>query len=209
MNPSLRFCRVLNLTDVFSCPPDQEGDRNALRETQALAGEVVVLLSRRGEEWAEIEKADQTRGWVSSRALKEDDHLTRSEAAAGPRQSCDEFFNSFATTPYLPGGLSMAGIDCSGLVQLYFLTVFGRLVPRNSRAQRSLIIERPKGVYENEDLVFAMEKPTESRPPRHHAGVMIGRLIWHSDARLGVVGQSLTDFEKAYTIEAAGPLQIS
>lgn len=188
-----RFCRVSKLTDVLSEPA-----LTSTRETQAVPGDVVRVL-REQSSWAEIEKLDGTRGWIIATDLDFDP--AANFVSPSVQMTRDEFFSQFAGTPYLSGGLSRAGVDCSGLVQLYFTNVCGRIVPRNSRAQRALIT--PHSVFENGDLVFAMEHSPESR---HHAGLFFDGAIWHADARLGVIRQSIADFTRDYTIEVVGAL---
>jgi cell wall-associated NlpC family hydrolase len=59
----------------------------------------------------------------------------------------------FVETPYLWGGRSSFGIDCSGLVQLALMMV-GRKAPRDSDMQASFGTEIGRGDLRRSDLVF-------------------------------------------------------
>lgn len=59
----------------------------------------------------------------------------------------------FLGTPYLWGGTTCRGIDCSGLVQLCF-RVAGYVLPRDSRQQIAALETEPVGVPAPGDLLF-------------------------------------------------------
>ncbi|MBV8479937.1 MAG: C40 family peptidase, partial [Actinobacteria bacterium] len=87
--------------------------------TQALRGEPLEVGERR-DGWALVRTAYDYPGWVREEALCGDDPLSLAR--------------TFLGAPYEWGGLSAAGIDCSGLVHLAY-RLAGRVVPRDSWQQ--------------------------------------------------------------------------
>lgn len=82
-------------------------------------------------------------------------------------------------TPYLWGGTSAFGFDCSGLVQRLFHFVFNRWLPRDSRDQRNVGLRRPElGELVPGDLLFFPG----------HVGLWLGegRMV-HASAHAGQV----------------------
>lgn len=198
------YARVRKLTDVLSLPEDPASpiERDRRRETQACPNTSVRVLSD-ANGFSKVETADGVHGWIVSSDLEIDAGLTGFADFQAPLLSMAEFLKVFEGTPYLPGGLSPGGLDCSGLIQLYFLRVRGRIVPRNSRQQRALAKERPFSTAQAGDLVFALEKENG----RHHVGLLVESslghaAIFHTDSREGVVRHTPARFEELYLIEA-------
>ena len=96
-----------------------EPSEDAEQVTQALRGEPLEIEERR-DGWARIVTAYGYPGWVREEALCGDDPLSLAR--------------SFLGAPYEWGGLSAAGIDCSGLVHIAY-RLAGRQVPRDSWQQ--------------------------------------------------------------------------
>jgi cell wall-associated NlpC family hydrolase len=92
---------------------------DAEQVTQALRGEALQVDERRGG-WAHVTTAYGYPGWLRERALCADDPLALAR--------------TFVGAPYEWGGLSVAGLDCSGLVHLAYRLV-GELVPRDAWQQ--------------------------------------------------------------------------
>ncbi|HJQ74265.1 MAG TPA: C40 family peptidase [Gaiellaceae bacterium] len=98
--------------------------------TQALPGEPLRVLEDRGE-WVRVETAYAYPGWARRADLggERDAHWLR-PAAADPV----EHARTLLGTSYEWGGMTGAGIDCSGLVHMSFRAC-GRLVPRDADQQ--------------------------------------------------------------------------
>jgi hypothetical protein len=150
---------------VEVAPLRAEPRDDAEQVTQALRGDPLAVETCAGG-WAAVRTAYDYPGWVRQEHLTGDTPL--------------ELARTFLRAPYEWGGLSVAGIDCSGLVHLaYRLT--GRLVPRDASQQAAA--GRAVDVPEPGDLVVY------GNPVDHVAFWVRDGWILHATARegLGVV----------------------
>jgi cell wall-associated NlpC family hydrolase len=107
-----------------------EPSEDAEQVTQALAGEPLRVLEEHGE-WARVETAYGYPGWARREDLGgERDASWLRAVAADPV----EHARTLLGTRYEWGGMTSAGIDCSGLVHMAFRAC-GRLVPRDADQQ--------------------------------------------------------------------------
>ena len=121
---------------------------DAEQVTQALAGEPLRVLERRGE-WARVETAYTYPGWVRSEELRgEPDSEWLCPVAADPV----EHARTLLGTRYEWGGMTSAGIDCSGLVHMAFRAC-GRLVPRDADQQEEAGEKLSEAELRSGDLV--------------------------------------------------------
>jgi gamma-D-glutamyl-L-lysine dipeptidyl-peptidase len=103
---------------------------DAEQVTQALSGEPLRLLEDGGE-WVRVETAYAYPGWVLREDLGGDgDTDWLAPKAVAPV----EHARTLLGTPYEWGGMTAAGIDCSGLVHMAFRAC-GQLVPRDADQQ--------------------------------------------------------------------------
>ncbi|MEO0896338.1 MAG: NlpC/P60 family protein [Bacteroidota bacterium] len=94
-----------------------------------------------------------------------------------------EIAETFMHTPYVWGGCSGFGIDCSGFTQRV-LRMTGRKIPRDSRPQEKEGIEIEWGQHQSGDLAF-FSKPKQEKVT--HVGIIKDRdYIIHASGRVRV-----------------------
>jgi len=107
-----------------------EPDDAAEQVSQILPGEPLTLEERRAG-WARVRTAYDYPGWLLADSLGGDrDPDWLEPSAAEPIEAARRLLGA----PYEWGGMTAAGIDCSGLVHMSFRAV-GRLVPRDADQQ--------------------------------------------------------------------------
>ena len=169
----------------------REPDAGSERVTSLIAGEEMFVVEAQGE-WTRVLAPDQPThldpagypGWVRSDALAQDDPLA---VARG-----------FLGTPYVWGGLSRDGIDCSGLVHLSFRAV-GSRVPRDAADQAAAAV--PVQEPQPGDLYF-FGRPDETVS---HVGFVTEQGLLHASQAVGVVEEPMPD-ERRATLLGAGRL---
>ncbi|HEY5058147.1 MAG TPA: NlpC/P60 family protein [Gaiellaceae bacterium] len=110
-------------------PVRAEPREDAEQVTQLLAGEPLSVEESR-EGWALVRTAYDYPGWIRAEALGGDADPAWLGGEADPLR----FARRLLGTRYLWGGMTSAGIDCSGLVHMSY-RASGRLVPRDADEQ--------------------------------------------------------------------------
>jgi hypothetical protein len=139
---------------------------DAEQVTQLVGGEPLSVETVEGE-WARIRTDYGYPGWVRTRELAGSDVLLAAR--------------EYLDAPYEWGGLTAAGIDCSGLVHAAFRRT-GHLVPRDADQQEDAATEIDESELQAGDLITYGD---ESGADHIAFWVGAGRIL-HATGRAGV-----------------------
>ncbi len=130
----------------------------------------ILEVGECGERWCAVTLPSGIKGWI-----QKGDGSIREADFKRPRLSPDEMVaiaKRFLGLPYLWGGGTPLGFDCSGFVQLiYRLSGIEILRDADIQMTKSGLMEVPKGQEQAGDLVFFGKAPDKIG----HVGMMISR----------------------------------
>jgi gamma-D-glutamyl-L-lysine dipeptidyl-peptidase len=129
-------------------PVRAEPREDAEQVTQALPGEPLTVDAVEGE-WARVRMSYDYPGWVQAEALGGE---ANGEWLVAREGDPVEEARAYLGSPYEWGGMTEAGIDCSGLVHMAYRRL-GRLVPRDADQQEDAGAEVDRADLRRGDLV--------------------------------------------------------
>ncbi|HAH05995.1 MAG TPA: hypothetical protein DCM05_05605 [Elusimicrobia bacterium] len=160
-----------DLADPIKDPKDEDkielDGKTLWRGTQVNKGETVEITEERSDGWTHVNIPTQNySGWVRTELIARDSNLAGSFRQVevperNPNDKLDPARDAFLKetqklegVPYVWGGRSPRGVDCSGLVQLAFSYIgMGNQVPRTAHEQR--LKSKPVDKLQPGDLVFS------------------------------------------------------
>lgn len=154
-----------------------EPNKQSQPVSDIVIGNMLVLINNTQDEFYEVEYPDGRKAFVHKQdALKVDDWLNNIELTG---ESIIETAKQLMGAPYVWGGTSSKGLDCSGFTKLvYFL--HGIIIPRDAYQQIKNGVEVDSaGTLENAqkgDLVFFGEKTSSENAKERvvHVGMYMG-----------------------------------
>lgn len=152
----------------------EQPDENAGVVAEMIMGNLVRKVGESTNDWTQVLMANGVMAWVKSDALEnyQDWLNNRKPSADAIIASAKQYLG----VPYLWGGISVKGFDCSGLVKwAYFLN--GIELPRNAREQILLgeVVPCEIEAMRPGDLVFFGRAATAERPMAvTHVALYIG-----------------------------------
>ena len=171
--------------------------------------------SARKKSWTQVMLPSGKTGWVHSASLKAHNGFVSIAKGEGNADSVsDRLMESIIAeafklkgVPYLWGGMTPKGVDCSGLVRWSFL-MNGILLPRNASQMINCGDEISIDNMKRGDLVFFGTPATSDKPQRvTHVGIYIGDgHIIHSSHMVRVNSLNPADadyYENAHRLIAA------
>ncbi len=166
---------AVNHSEVLSAPA-----ADALPVTDVVIGTVMAATGRAGRGWVAVDLPDGRSGFVKSAHLEK-----RRQRKSPSREQLTATGLRFLGIPYLWGGSTPKGFDCSGLIQRTF-RLNGRILPRDSDMQARFGAEKAVSSLDDlqpGDLLFfgrAAQRIT------HVAMVLPGRLFLHAYGQVRV-----------------------
>lgn len=169
-----------------------------------VGGDIMRFAGRKGK-WTKVMLPSGKTGYVPSKELKEHKGFMSIAMGEGSSETISPETTEtiiaeaekLVGVPYLWGGMSAKGVDCSGLVRISHI-MNGILLPRNASQQIKCGDRVELDQLQRGDLVFFGTPATDEKPMRvTHVGIYLGdgRII-HSSHRVRI--NSLTPGEADY-----------
>lgn len=160
--------------------------------TQLIKNTIVTVLDKQNG-WYKIKLSDGREGWIYGEylTLRSSSTTSRGEVDRSSIDKLIDFAKSFVDTPYVYGGSTPKGFDCSGFVQYVFKNV-GVTLPRTANEQATVGEYVSYSNLQPGDLVFFK---TLGSSVINHSGIYIGNgeFIQSSSGRGKVIISSISE----------------
>lgn len=185
---------VVPLLDLFRKPQKSFNsvlNRNKARNTQVTKGEILRIIAKQRQYYL-VQKNDTTLGWILQKAVKKIPFsfyeqwkkilwAQPNKVVLGSRKKVIDCAVSFLDVPYLLGGSTKQGIDCSGFVQQVYWQSNSIMLPKYSQDQlvygKAITLDQAKSA----DVIFVDRK----KDSFHHVGILFDKQhIIHASGRM-------------------------
>src|SRR5208282_4306542 len=147
--------------------------------SDVVPGDLVKKLGEEGE-WLKVELPDQRAGFLPRKAAE--DYLAWKQSRQPTADNIERTARRLIGRPYLWGGCSPKGLDCSGFAKLVFF-LNGIDLKRNASHQVHQGVEVPLdddlSQLRKGDLIFFGPRSRRGRPERiTHVGIYLGNKLF-------------------------------
>ena len=159
-----------------------------------VGGNILRYVGKKGK-WTQVMLPSGKTGYVQSKFLKKHEGFRSIAMGEGSAESISPETSEaiiaqaekLLGVPYLWGGMSAKGVDCSGLVRISHI-MNGILLPRNASQQIKCGERVPLDQLQRGDLVYFGTPATDDKPMRvTHVGIYLGNnKIIHSSHRVRI-----------------------
>ena len=159
-----------------------------------VGGNILRYVGKKGK-WTQVMLPSGKTGYVQSKFLKKHEGFRSIAMGEGSAESISPETTEaiiaqaekLLGVPYLWGGMSAKGVDCSGLVRISHI-MNGILLPRNASQQIKCGERVPLDQLQRGDLVYFGTPATDDKPMRvTHVGIYLGNnKIIHSSHRVRI-----------------------
>jgi hypothetical protein len=133
-----------------------------------IARNTLVLIIDDNTSWYKIRLKENLEGWIWRRYVSTD--LNQINSRGLVRLNLVDYAQNFLNTPYVYGGSSPQGFDCSGFT-CYIFSKFGYLLPHRALEQVQIGEPIPQDELQPGDLLFFITQRSEQI---NHVGIYLG-----------------------------------
>lgn len=197
---SPKYICTEDVTRVWESPSTESA-----RLTEVVLGDIVRCGAETKGRFAQVLLPDGRTGWMLRSCIEDFTQWSRKTKASA--EGVEAVARKMLGTPYMWGGTSVKGADCSGLTRMAFF-MNGILLPRNASQQARMGKQLPLKMesWRKGDLLFFGTEPAPGRKASvSHVAIYLGdgKIIHSSQiVRINSLIPGAPDYHERYLISA-------